>query len=145
MGPPSFMRSVVDRHVVMRRMTVQKSRRHTYRGMPCVWPEPSICLHVRADRLRVLHDVSTIPVPTPGCKWDVVGRAYTPCIPRPWTNSWNRALLQRLIVTQLHKIPLSLYNPKFPCPVRKNPSLDLLLSHVNPRNLSHPIYFSISC
>ena len=38
MGPPSYMRSVVDRNVVMRRMTVQKGRETTAtpHNLPCI-------------------------------------------------------------------------------------------------------------
>jgi len=146
MGPPSYMRSVVDRNVVMRRMTVQKSRRRTYRRVPCVWPEPSICLHVRADSLRVTALGSCVMCQPflyqhrglNGMSWEGHIRHVFHVL---WTNSWNRALLQKLTVTQLHKIPLILYNPQFPCPVRKNLSLDLILSQIN-QATSHTLFFS---
>jgi hypothetical protein len=42
------------------------------------------------------------------------------------------------------QIPL-IYKPKFPCLVRKNPSLDRILSQMNPGDFLHPIFCSIHC
>ena len=88
-------------------------------------------------------DASTVPVSTRGCKWDVLERAGTTCIPCPWTNSWNRVLLQKPLFSRLKKIPLILYNPKIHYPFRKNPPLDRILSQMNPET-SHALFILVS-
>ena len=130
---------------IYRRTQIQKSRRHTYRRMPCAWPEPAIYLRVAGRQYTRGHRVMRQPFlyqhgGVNEMSWKGQVRHVFHVLERtPGTESFFRSRYS----AGYKRYPWFYIIRKIHYPFRKNPPLDRILSQMNPET-SHALFILVS-